>query len=99
MSKTNRSRPEASGFGILKIYITSIISLLIISCSKEKPIPLTEQQVAIKWADMTLYITHYTPSNSPTYASRCIGYIGLTMYESIVQGYDDYQSLEGQRNG
>lgn len=34
---------------------------------------------------MTLFITKNTNGNSPTYASRCFGYIGLTMYESIVQ--------------
>jgi hypothetical protein len=48
---------------------------------------------------MTLYITKTTPANSPTYAARCLGYIGLTMYESIVAGYPDYNSLAGQLNG
>ncbi|PWK26931.1 PAP2 superfamily protein [Arcicella aurantiaca] len=48
---------------------------------------------------MTLYITKNTPSNSPTYSSRCLGYIGLTMYESVVNAYPNYQSLSGQLNG
>ena len=48
---------------------------------------------------MTLYITKTTPSNSPTYSSRCLGYIGLTMYESVVNGYPNYQSLLGQLDG
>lgn len=48
---------------------------------------------------MTLYITKNTPSNSPTYSSRCLGYIGLTMYESVVNGYPNYQSLSGQLDG
>lgn len=51
------------------------------------------------WADMTLFITQHTPANTPTYSSRCLGYIGLTMYESIVAGDSAYQSLAGQLNG
>ncbi|HEY0656187.1 MAG TPA: phosphatase PAP2 family protein [Chryseosolibacter sp.] len=52
--------------------------------------------VATAWADMTLVITKNTPANSPTYASRALGYIGLTMYESIVHGFPTHRSLEGQ---
>jgi len=48
---------------------------------------------------MTLFITQYTPANSPTYASRSIGYIGLTMYESIVNGYPTHNSVADQLNG
>lgn len=66
-------------------------------CKQEKP--LTDPDFATKWAEMTLFITKNTPGNSPTYSSRCLGYIGLTMYESIVQGYPPYQSLEGQIDG
>ena len=61
--------------------------------------PLSDHELATQWADMALYITRYTPANSPTYASRCLGYIGLTMYESVVPGYPEYNSLAGQLNG
>lgn len=57
------------------------------------------EDVAAAWADMTLYITRYTPANSPTFASRGLGYIGLTMYESIVHGYPEYQSVAPSLNG
>ncbi|AQG82456.1 phosphoesterase [Spirosoma montaniterrae] len=60
---------------------------------------MQDVDVATAWADMTLYITKNTPANSPTYASRCLGYIGLTMYESVVAESADYQSLAGQVNG
>ena len=60
---------------------------------------LSEQDVALKWANMSLFITQYTPANSPTYASRAFGYIGLTMYESIVNGYESHNSLADQLNG
>lgn len=71
-------------------------------CEKKDEGPvveMTEQEAAIAWTDMTLYITQFTPANSPTYASRSVGYIGLTMYESIVHGFPPYQSLTGQLNG
>jgi hypothetical protein len=45
---------------------------------------------------MALYITKNTPGNSPTYASRCLGYIGLTMYESVVHSDQTYASMAGQ---
>jgi hypothetical protein len=48
---------------------------------------------------MTNYVTKNTPANSPTFASRCFGYIGLTMYESVVNGYSEYQSVAPQLNG
>ena len=67
------------------------------SC-KEKII-ISDQDLTIKWADMTLFITKNTPANTPTYSSRCLGYIGLTMYESVVNGYPNYQSLSGQLAG
>ncbi|MEQ8530626.1 MAG: phosphoesterase, partial [Imperialibacter sp.] len=55
--------------------------------------------MATGWAELSIYITKNTPSNSPTYASRCFGYIGLTMYESVVHGYPSYHSMAGQLNG
>jgi PAP2 superfamily len=76
----------------------SLLFLLLISlfvnCKQEKP--LTDQELATKWAEMTLFITKSTPGNSPTYSSRCLGYIGLTLYESIVNGYPTHKSLAGQ---
>ncbi|HEX5168386.1 MAG TPA: vanadium-dependent haloperoxidase [Cyclobacteriaceae bacterium] len=83
----------------------SLLALLLITvallpaCKGKKGSHLTETDVALAWADMALYITKNTPANSPTFASRCFGYIGLTMYESIVHGYPQYNSLDGQLNG
>lgn len=79
----------------------SILTLVVNGChndSKTNQVP-NANEVAIAWAKLTLYITQHTPSNSPTFASRAFGYIGLTMYESVVKGYDQYNSLAGQLNG
>jgi PAP2 superfamily len=80
--------------------VSSLILFIVAGCKvdpEEKK--LTPQQVVTTWADMALYITKNTPSNSPTFASRGFGYIGLTMYESIVAGFETHQSLGSQLNG
>lgn len=85
-----------------------ILSMLVLSalvgfwaCRQAAPAENTiaDYELANAWSDMTLYITKNTPANSPTYASRGVGYIGLCMYESIVPGYDSHQSLQSQLNG
>lgn len=75
------------------------ILLATASCSKKEIPDIQDRDVVLKWAKMSLFITQYTPANSPTYASRAFGYIGLTMYESVVNGYESHHSLAGQLNG
>jgi hypothetical protein len=83
-----------------KIFLSCILlSLLATSCKQENQKLPEDFELATAWADMTTYITKNTPANSPTFASRCLGYIGLTMYESVVNGYPDYQSVAPQLNG
>ena len=82
----------------VKKIIIPFFTLLMFNCSLKKQRPLQPHEISISWAEMTLFITKNTPANSPTYSSRCLGYIGLTMYESIVKGYPNSQSLEGQLN-
>jgi PAP2 superfamily len=54
---------------------------------------------ALQWCDMTLIVMNKLSNNSPTYSSRALGYIGLTMYETIVNGNKKYQSIAPQLNG
>jgi hypothetical protein len=81
--------------------IIGLLSLLVLMAScTSAPLPLpSDDELATSWADLTNEITKTTPANSPTFASRCFGYIGLTMYESIVHGYPAYQSVAPQLNG
>lgn len=88
----------------INIYALLVASIVIfVSCSLQRTREIKQEvpahEIATSWADMTLRITQYTPSNSPTYASRCLGYIGLTMYESVVAGDSTYRSLQGQLTG
>jgi hypothetical protein len=63
-----------------------------------EPVKPPTAETAIQWADMTLFVSKKTASNTPTYASRALGYIGLTMYETVVNGSTTSKSLSGQLN-
>lgn len=80
-------------------FAATLLFLGVPACHTFQKRPIQEQDLAGAWADMTLHISRYTPANSPTFASRCLGYIGLTMYESVVHGYPEYQSVAPQLNG
>jgi hypothetical protein len=72
-------------------------------CKPDKVEDVTQGDVesseaATKWADMTLRCVYKLPGNSPTYCSRALGYMGLTMYESVVQGSKTHQSIAKQLN-
>jgi hypothetical protein len=60
------------------------------------PSKVYSSETAVQWADMTLLVAKRTASNTPTYASRALGYIGLTMYETVVNGSTIHKSLSGQ---
>jgi hypothetical protein len=55
-----------------------------------------DNTVAMSWSDMTLKLIRNSPGFSPPVAARAIGYAGLTMYESVVAGIPNRQSLAGQ---
>jgi PAP2 superfamily/Vanadium chloroperoxidase N-terminal domain len=81
-----------------KILGTFFATVLLFSCKYADNKVFTEKDVALEWARMTIHITQITPGNTPTNASRALGYIGLTMYESIVFGFPEYNSMKGQLN-
>jgi hypothetical protein len=74
-----------------------LFSILLYSCQKKQTIQ--ENEVVLSWANLTLHLLKNTPANTPTFASRSLGYIGLTMYESVVQSSDNQKSMNGQLNG
>jgi len=83
-----------------KLLLVSVIIIVVtFSCKQENKKLPEDYELAIAWADMTNYVTKTTSANTPTFASRCFGYIGLTMYESVVNGFPEYQSLARQLNG
>jgi hypothetical protein len=54
--------------------------------------------VATEWFQLGLLITQQTPGFSPPVAARALGYLGLTLYESVVPGMPQNISLGGQLN-
>ncbi len=81
------------------IFLFLLAGVLFNSCKQvDEKIP-DDYEVATAWADMTNYIAKTTPSNTPTFSSRCFGYIGYTMYESVVNGSAEYQSIAPELNG
>lgn len=75
------------------------IAIWLNSCQPPATKVLEEYEVAVAWAEMTNFITKNTPANTPTFSSRCFGYISLVMYESAVYADSTYQSIASQLNG
>lgn len=74
---------------IFVFYITGV-SL----CAFSKPI--VDVKVAKDWAKRTIYVLKTTKGGSPAFNSRLLGYVGLTIYESVVKGNKDQLSLVGK---
>lgn len=97
---------------ILKILLIGLSSLLFFSCKKDKeevvPVPKNslsapasnyESTVASDWLDMHLFLIKSTPGFTPPVAARALGYHSLALYESVVYGMKNYNTLNGQLNG
>ena len=56
-------------------------------------------EVALLWGKMALRTMKNTPGGTPTYGSRSLGYLGLTMYECVVAGAVKKNSLAGKLQG
>jgi PAP2 superfamily len=76
-----------------------LLAFQVSSQTKPKKNQEISQEVAIKWAKSTLDFINLQPTKSPTFVSRTLGYIGITMYESVVQSSQKYQSIAPELNG
>ena len=89
---------------ILKKLVVGVFvaSNAIISIAKTpavaRPADAYSNAVVTEWMSLALYITQQTPGFSPPVAARALGYLGLTVYESIAPGMPGYTSLAGQLN-
>jgi hypothetical protein len=89
-----------------KLSFLILFSVLVSSCDlfnrdvdPVKIEPEISSELTLEWADLCLKIIKKSPDNSPTYASRSLGYLGLTMYETVVAGSAIYQSIGSELNG
>jgi hypothetical protein len=88
-----------------RLFLLFIPFSFLISCQIQEPDPITKKELEInntiaqKWSKMALSYLLVQPNKSPTYVSRSLGYIGLAMYESVVNGSIIYKSIASQLNG
>lgn len=82
-----------------------LLTLFVNSCETEitdpepiSPVAHASGQLATDWFELQLKLIQTTPGFSPPVASRALGYSGVTLYESVVQGTIKYESLTGQLN-
>ncbi len=68
------------------------------SATPTKPTKAYSANVATEWFQLALQLIQQTPGFSPPVAARALGYMGLTLYESVVPGMPDRISLAGQLN-
>lgn len=79
-----------------------VVLVTIVSCRKDeplfvsKPTEYSNAQVANQWMDMLRELTKKTAGFTPPVAARAFGYAGVTLYETVVPGMPQYQSLKTQ---
>ncbi|MCU0325235.1 MAG: hypothetical protein MUF45_08280 [Spirosomaceae bacterium] len=87
---------------ILDVSRAIFFSLMILFClptiAQKPQVKNYNSQLATDWFTLQLRLIRTTPGFSPPVASRALGYAGLTLYESLVNGMPEYQSLAGILN-
>ena len=80
----------------------ALTSIFISSCRKDEPLYISlptevqDAQIAHDWFDKFRYLTKNCAGFTPPVASRAFGYAGVSLYEAVVPGMPQYQSLQGQ---
>lgn len=81
-----------------------ILLIAFTQCKKEDiggadQVKSLDGKIAIEYMDFIRDLVKKTAGFSPPVASRAFGYAGLTLYEAVVGGISDRQSLVGHVNG
>ena len=63
------------------------------------PAALYDARVPLAWFKLGITLARTTPGNTGPVVSRTFGYMGLALYESVVPGMPEYQSIQKQLNG
>lgn len=88
---------------ILLLSISNLLSPRTALAASEKlgtdTVQSSDVQVATTWFDLYLHLIQTTEGFTPPVAARALGYAGITLYEAVVPGLADHQSLVGQLNG
>ena len=82
--------------------VLSFTTLFVTSCRKDEPLYISlptetqDAQIAHDWFDKFRFLTKNCAGFTPPVASRAFGYVGIALYETIVPGMPQNQSLQGQ---
>ncbi len=94
--------------GMKALSLMSLIGLMALfaaSCSTSNDpndaneVAAYDAEVATEWFDLMRALVQGTGGYTPPVAARAFGYAGITLYESVVGGMPEYNSLAGQLNG
>jgi hypothetical protein len=88
---SNRQRKNA-------ILVFGFVMFMIEASFSQKLVKEYSNEMAVAWFNLQLGLIPKTPGFSPPVVSRALGYSGLTLYESLVNGMPEYQSLVGILN-
>jgi hypothetical protein len=95
-----------------QVLLVAGLLIILTSCREDDPEPANQvtyedppaistisSDVAVQWAEMSLFTLRFSAFNTPTYSSRSLGYLGLAMYESVVRGDSVHRSMGDQLPG
>jgi hypothetical protein len=80
------------------ILIVCVLGMFLQKSVAQRPTKDYSNEVATAWFNLQLQLIPTTQGFTPPVASRALGYSGLALYESVVNGMPDYQSLTGVLN-
>lgn len=85
----------------LALYL-GLSALIWSGCTKNEPDPMPmsahyqSSDVANQYFKLSLQLTQHTPGYVPPVAARAFGYLGVTLYQSVLPSMSDHLSLEGK---
>lgn len=94
-------------FKILRsLFALVAITVFLISCDPDRgsdqvAIPnasVYSSEVVNDWGEVILILSRDSPGFSPPVVARAMGYIGIGLYESVLPGMPEYNTLQGQVN-
>lgn len=92
-------RRDVMRMKLVKVIALVLLLSLLLSCrSKDGGAAEVPADVATSWFDLQLKLIKETPGFTPPVSSRALGYSGVTLYEAIVAGMPENNSLVGQLN-
>jgi hypothetical protein len=86
----------------LHLFIQIVLLVWLPACQPTntplKPAAEYPAEIALQWFDLQLRLIAETPGFTPPVAARALAYSGVALYESVVGGMPEHQSLSGRLN-